>query len=96
MVWQDTIIAIAQWVFVFGLIPMIRDTQKPTLYAAIPTTLALAANSVALCASNLWLGGLTCGLAAALWGVLAVQRYRINRVERSFEKNWTDTSLLRD
>lgn len=96
MNWRDVTIAVAQWVFVFGLIPMVRDTQKPTLYAAVPTTAALTANTVALCASGLWLGGLTCGIAAILWGVLAVQRYQKDWVGRPFQKSWIDTLLQRD
>ena len=79
--WQDTVLALTQVIFAIALIPTIlHPTKKPTLAtsftnASVISLVVLVYATLGLLASTL--GAITLGLE---WGLLAYQRYALDRV----------------
>jgi hypothetical protein len=79
LIWQDAVIAVAQGSFAIALLPTIVSDSKPQLATSIPTSAGLFVICAAVATLGLWWSALTVGVTAALWAVIALQRWRAAR-----------------
>lgn len=78
--WEDTVIAIVQWIFVVALIPSIlHKTQKPVVWTSLMTGLLLIILCFAYVSLGLWQSFVPVLILALAWLYLAWQRHRLNR-----------------
>lgn len=78
--WQDWAIAGAQSVFIISLIPsIVSKDQKPALSTCALTFVAGCVLVYAFATLGLWSAVLTTTLLNIEWGILGVQRYRLNK-----------------
>ena len=75
MIWQDLVIAIAQGVFALALIPTVLEKGKPPLATSLPISIGLIAITVAVASLELWWSAISTFANAALWAVIAFQRW---------------------
>lgn len=77
--WQDIVIASVNWVFLIALLPTVfHKTQKPTLATGLLTGTGLAVLAATFASLHLWLSVIGAGASAAVWLLIAWQRYRLN------------------
>ena len=76
MTWQDWVFSVGGLFVLVGLVPTIRGEQKPALATSLLTTTLVAIFAATMASMSLWLSALTNALISAVWGILAVQRYR--------------------
>jgi hypothetical protein len=89
--WQDDVIAVIQWIFVFALVPtVLHPTEKPVFTSAVITSTSLFVMAATLETLHLCIGALSTAAGGAVWTVLAYQRFRINREkgEPVFKIKW--------
>lgn len=80
--WQDLLIMSVQWVFAVALLAVILNkTQKPPLWSSIFTSIGLFAIAFALGTLELWLATISATVNAIEWGIIAYQRYHLNKRE---------------
>ncbi len=78
--WQDWVISIGQWVFIFALIPTLRHpTNKPELITSILTGATIAIFAATFATLEFWSATLSSTLLSVTWFVIGYQRYRLNR-----------------
>lgn len=77
--WQDAVFTIGGVALVLGLVPMLREQQKPP-YSSIRTmVLVLAAYTLAQASLGLVGGAATLGLQTAVWAALGIQKWKQGR-----------------
>lgn len=77
--WQDYVIAIVQWLFVLALIPtLLHKDEKPPFLTSILLSASIAVLGITYITLALSLSTLPAFIQAALWMLIAVQRFRIN------------------
>jgi hypothetical protein len=79
MRWQDIVIAVAQISFVFAMLPSIVSKDKPAFATSVMNVFLVCAISFSLLTLHLWLSAITAITIAVTWGVLAFQKYQIDR-----------------
>ncbi len=76
--WQDWVLTFTSVLFAVGLVPMLFDYAKPTLWASIPTALGLAIIGGVYLTLGLLFSVVVIWTSTVLWLILAVQRVRKN------------------
>lgn len=80
--WQDTVIATIQWLFVVALIPAIlHPTQKPPLWSSVMTAALMGLLSFTFWTLHLVNATLSASAVTASWCVLAIQRWKIEKAD---------------
>jgi len=79
--WQDMVLTIANFVFMFSMILAVRDQQKPPLSTSIPSAIALGIVCIVQISLELYLTTLITFIVFCLWTVVAIQRYRQGKVK---------------
>jgi hypothetical protein len=79
MTWQDVVISSCQLVAVFSLIPSITSNDKPALKTSAMNLILVLIIGNCLATLDLWFAATTAYLIAFSWGVLAYQKYRIDK-----------------
>jgi hypothetical protein len=79
MIWQDAVIAAAQFVGFFALIPSIRSSDKPAFITSALNASILAIIAFCMATLSLWISFITAASISIAWGVLAAQKYKINQ-----------------
>ncbi len=83
MVWQDIVITVCQVVAVFSLLPSISSDDKPALKTSIMNVCLVCVISFCMLTLELWFSSFTAGLIAVSWGILALQKYNIDKSKKS-------------
>jgi len=83
--WQDYVIAAVQWTFVLALIPTIRHPiNKPAFLTSLLTAVLMLVLGFAFSTLKLW-NGVASSIALGMgWGLLAYQRYVLDRAKPPF------------
>ena len=79
MPWQDIVIAIGQWIFLFALFPSILSKDKPALTTSISTGIVLMVFTITYVLLSFWASAISTFLVSAGWFTLAIQKYMANR-----------------
>lgn len=79
MHWQDPALTAAQVMFIVALLPSILSNDKPALATSIVNGLVAAGIGLVYLSLLLWLAAASAGINSALWLMLAVQKYRLDR-----------------
>lgn len=79
MIWQDIILAGAQLFFAISLLPSIFSKDKPAFLTSSSTSLMLYVISYVNFTLDLYGTALGLFIVATLWGILAIQKYLINK-----------------
>jgi len=79
MIWQDIVLGGAQIFFAISLLPSVFSKDKPALATSVMTSFMLYVIGYVNFTLNLYgaSGGLF--IVATLWGILAIQKYLINK-----------------
>ena len=85
MVWQDWVIMLGGLVITAGLIPILFDSEKPTLKASIPVAVVMSIYVYTFLTLGLWLSALGLLGQAVIWTVIGIQRIKCGRVARADE-----------
>lgn len=83
MVWQDIVITACQVVAVFSLLPSIFSDDKPALKTSIMNVCIVSVVSFCMLTLKLWSSSFTAALIAVSWGILALQKYNIDKSKKS-------------
>ena len=79
--WQDWAINLVQWVFVVNLFFVILDkTKKPPLLPSVVTSAGIFVIAAAMATLELWGSAMSAVIMAIEWGIIAYQRYRLDRI----------------
>lgn len=76
MIWQDVCFLVGNLILSAGLIPTIRDTQKPPLTTTLTVLAVLSSFAVAEWTIDLPLAAFATLAQMGAWVVLGVQRWR--------------------
>ncbi len=80
--WQDSLLALTQAVFVAAMIPtIIHPTKKPTLSTSLLNTCTIFVVVILYMTLNLWLSALGAFVLLLEWSILAYQRFRLDKKE---------------
>lgn len=79
MIWQDIILTGAQIFFAISLLPSIFSKDKPALATSALTSFMLYVIGYVNYTLTLYGASLGLFLVATLWGVLAIQKFIINK-----------------
>ncbi len=78
--WQDWVISGTQIVLLLSFLPTVfHPTQKPVLSTCFVTTLCLASFAFVYFTLEFWFAAVTGTVLTILWGIVTVQRYRLNK-----------------
>lgn len=80
MPWQDWVFSVGGFLILASLIPTLRGDQKPALTTSIMTGALIAVFAVTMATLGLWLSAAANAGNAIAWGILAVQRYRTEKL----------------
>jgi hypothetical protein len=75
MAWQDIVLSIGSWIFIFALFPSIFGKDKPPLSTSVITGFVLISYVFVYFTLHLWLSMASTGIMVAAWLTLAVQKY---------------------
>jgi hypothetical protein len=79
MPWQDIALAITQLIFAAALFPSILSKDKPAFATSLMNSIMLYVISYVNLTLNLYGAAAGLFLVATLWGILAIQKYLINK-----------------
>lgn len=79
MRWQDVVISITQLCFIFAMIPSIRSNDKPAVATSVMNVVLVGIIAICLLTLRLWFSALTALAVAITWGILAVQKTKLNK-----------------
>lgn len=80
--WQDTVLAITQVAFALALIPTIlHPSEKPTLITSVINVFFIVIVVIVYATLNLLVSTLGAATIGFEWGILAYQRYLLDRAE---------------
>ncbi len=81
--WQDAVITGTQLVLLLSFLPTVfHPTHKPVFSTCLVTTLCLFSFAFVYFTLEFWFATITGGALAALWSIVTVQRYRLNKKEQ--------------
>lgn len=83
MIWQDMVLTGAQLFFAVSLLPSIFSKDKPAFATSLMTSLMLYVICFVNFTLNLYGASLGLFVVATLWGILAIQKYLLNRKQES-------------
>jgi len=86
MVVQDVIIAAAQVVAVFSLVPSMISEDKPALATSAMNMALVTIIATCLLTLHLWISCITAYAIAVAWTILFVQKYRLNHRQAKRER----------
>lgn len=75
MHWQDLAITIGSIIFIIALIPSVMSKDKPALSTSIMTGSVLTVFAFVYLTLSLWFSAIVTAGTAALWLLLAVQKF---------------------
>lgn len=76
MTWQDIVLTLGSWVFIFALIPSVIGKDKPAFNTSLITGVTLLAFVFTYTSLSLWMTAFAQLIVAILWLVLAYQKYQ--------------------
>lgn len=79
--WQDTVIAICQLMFLPSMIPTLRGKDKPAISTSIMNGIIVTVITLTFVTLSLWFSVITGATTALIWFTLAVQKIRMNKLE---------------
>lgn len=79
--WQDTVIAICQLLFIVAMWPTIKGKDKPALSTCIMNTVLVAVIAFCLGTLHLWFSLITATSTALLWLTLVIQKMKIDKAK---------------
>ncbi len=77
MAWQDIVISLGGVFFAVALTPSLIGEDKPAFKTSIITASILIIMVFTYASLELWLSALMNAIMCVMWGILAVQKYRI-------------------
>lgn len=80
MTWQDLVISIGSWIFIFSLLPALMGKDKPPTSTSFPTGVVLLVYAFVYITLHLWLSVVSTAIMAVLWLVLGVQKYGMQKI----------------
>jgi hypothetical protein len=80
--WQDTVIAVCQLMFVPALLPTMRGADKPALSSCVLNASIISVIAFTQATLGLWFSTATSATTIAAWLVLAVQKWRTTSTDR--------------
>jgi hypothetical protein len=80
--WQDWVLSVGGFAILISLLPTIRGDQKPALTTSFMSSVIVALFAFSMATLGLWLSAVANAGIAIAWGVLAWQRYTLNRHEQ--------------
>ena len=83
MSWQDIVISVCQICFIFALLPSLRSHHKPAAITSIMNSILIFIITGCLLSLQLWVSGVTAGMVAVCWVILAVQKLKLDRAEKA-------------
>jgi hypothetical protein len=72
--WQDVVIGIGQWIFVFALIPSILSEDKPNKLTSFLTAGVMSAFAVAFGTLHMVMSTVSALVVAIAWWILFIQK----------------------
>ena len=79
MIWQDIILAGAQILFAIALFPSLLSKDKPAFATSLMNSIMLYVISYVNFTLSLFGAAAGLFLVATLWGILAIQKYRVDK-----------------
>lgn len=76
MKWQDLVLSVSVWVFIFALLPTLRGIEKPALETSIVTATTILVCAGVYASMGWWGSVLSSGILGIIWYVLAWQKYK--------------------
>ncbi len=76
LVWQDIVLTIGQFFFVFALIPMVVGNEKPPLSTSLVNGSVLSTFGFTFWSLELLFSAISVFTVSFVWFILAWQRYR--------------------
>ncbi len=76
MRWQDFVLSIGVWVFIFALLPTLRAVEKPALETSIVTATTLIVFAIVYASMGWWGSVLSTIILGGMWYALAIQKYK--------------------
>ena len=80
MQWQDWVFSLGGFLVLASLVPTLRGAQKPALATGVTTMVLVAIFAATMMTLGLWLSAFANALISLTWGVLALQRWRSDRM----------------
>lgn len=74
--WQDFVFTVGSFLFIIGLIPTVRGSQKPPLSTSFVTGLVLLVFAVMYLTLELYLSAVVTTITSMMWATLFLQRHR--------------------
>ena len=75
MTWQDIVLAVGSWIFIFALFPSLFSKDKPPVSTSVLTGSVLLIYTVVYFTLHLWLSVASTGLLAVAWLALGAQKF---------------------
>jgi hypothetical protein len=80
IMWQDYVMTAGQWIFTVALVPTIRHPRnKPPVSTSLLTIVLLLVYVGTYASLHLLISSLSTLALALAWGIIAVQRFRLDR-----------------
>ncbi len=77
--WQDWVISIIQWGFIFTILPTVFDSaQKPALLTSLASAGGLFFFAATYATLDLWSSTISSLILGSEWAFLAYQRWRLD------------------
>jgi hypothetical protein len=73
--WQDTVIAVCQLAFLPAMLPTLLGKDKPALTTSIANAVIVSIITFSLATLQLWFATITGAMIAAIWSILAIQKF---------------------
>jgi len=75
MGWQDIVLSVGSWIFIFALFPSIFGKDKPPVSTSVLTGGVLLIYTVVYFTLHLWLSVASTGILAIAWLALGAQKF---------------------
>lgn len=82
MHWQEIAFLIGQMIFNISLLPSILSKDKPSLTTSLITSAVIFVYVFVYATLSLWVTAIAVGTTGVFWGILAYQKYIINRKKK--------------
>ncbi|MGI8419623.1 MAG: hypothetical protein ACR2LN_03175 [Candidatus Levyibacteriota bacterium] len=83
MHWQDIVLTIGQVIFIIALFPSILSKDKPAFQTSILTSAVSFSISVVYITLNIKFAAISAGINGILWLILAIQKYKQKRTDKT-------------
>lgn len=80
--WQDTVIAVGQWILAASLLPTVFGKEKPALTTSVISVIVMATFGFTFWTLAFWNAVASSVAGCSIWFLLAVQKYRSTRKQK--------------